>query len=126
MDTERGTLETPALLPVLNPRGPGCAIPPSVMKDELSSGPSSTNTYVIRDRSALRRVALEKGVHQVIDYDGIVMTDSGTFQSHMYGEVDLINKDIIAFQRDIGSDIGTVLDIFTEPDWDQEDQTGGG
>jgi len=38
----------------------------------------------------------------------------------MYGEVELVNKDIVAFQRDIGSDIGTVLDIFTEPDWGPE------
>ncbi len=117
-DTKHGTLETPALLPVLNPRL--ITIPPSVMKEELGFQALITNSYIIRNDPVLRQAALEKGVHQLIGYDGIVMTDSGTFQSHMYGEVELVNKDIVAFQRDIGSDIGTVLDIFTEPDWGPE------
>ena len=56
----------------------------------------------------------------MLDFPGVIMTDSGTFQSHMYGEVELKNEDIVNFQRDIGSDIGTVLDIFTEPDWSKE------
>lgn len=48
------------------------------------------------------------------------MTDSGTFQSHMYGEVEVTNEEMVGFQRDIGTDIGTVLDIFTEPYWTKE------
>ncbi len=48
------------------------------------------------------------------------MTDSGTFQSHMYGDVDLTNREIVEFQKSIGTDIGTVLDIFTEPFWSEK------
>jgi len=117
-ETKHGALETPVLLPVLNPRL--ITIAPSVMKEELGFQALITNSYIIRNDPALKQIALEKGVHSLIGYDGIVMTDSGTFQSHMYGEVEVLNKDIVAFQRDIGSDIGTVLDIFTEPDWGPE------
>jgi 7-cyano-7-deazaguanine tRNA-ribosyltransferase len=43
------------------------------------------------------------------------MTDSGAFQQHVYGGVEVSNEDIVAFQRDIGADIGTSLDRFSEP-----------
>ena len=48
------------------------------------------------------------------------MTDSGTFQAHVYGKVAVTNEEIVSFQRDIGVDIGTALDVFTEP-WDGEE-----
>jgi 7-cyano-7-deazaguanine tRNA-ribosyltransferase len=44
------------------------------------------------------------------------MTDSGTFQSYVYGDLELDPIEIVEFQRDIGSDIGTILDIFGKPD----------
>ena len=43
------------------------------------------------------------------------MTDSGTFQSHVYGEIDMEADVILDFQKKMGVDIGTVLDVFTEP-----------
>ncbi len=44
------------------------------------------------------------------------MTDSGTFQSYVYGDIDVDPLEIVEFQRNIGSDIGTILDIFGTPD----------
>ena len=44
------------------------------------------------------------------------MTDSGTFQSHVYGEIDMQPDEILNFQKKIGVDIGTVLDVFCEPE----------
>jgi 7-cyano-7-deazaguanine tRNA-ribosyltransferase len=40
------------------------------------------------------------------------MTDSGTFQSYKYGKEDVEPFEIVKFQEKIGSDIGTVLDVF--------------
>ena len=60
-------------------------------------------------------IALSQGVHHVLDFDGPIMTDSGAFQQHVYGGVEVSNEDIVAFQREIGSDIGTSLDRFSEP-----------
>jgi 7-cyano-7-deazaguanine tRNA-ribosyltransferase len=116
-ETRHGALETPCLLPVVNPRL--ITIPPKELK-AMGFQALITNSYIIRNDPALRERAVKEGLHSMLGFDGVVMTDSGTFQSHMYGEVEVANADIVAFQRDVGADIGTVLDIFTEPDWGRE------
>ncbi|MDR0335175.1 MAG: tRNA guanosine(15) transglycosylase TgtA [Methanomassiliicoccaceae archaeon] len=114
-ETRAGVLETPALLPVVNPKI--STVTPRELYEEFGFGALITNSYIIRNSDGLRERALSEGLHSLLDFPGIIMTDSGTFQSHMYGEVEVSNRDIIEFQRSIGSDIGTVLDIFTEPFW---------
>ena len=47
------------------------------------------------------------GVHSLLGFDGPIMTDSGTFQSHVYSDVEFSNVEIVDFQRKIGSDIST-------------------
>ena len=54
-----------------------------------------------------------------------VMTDSGTFQSYIYGDIKLDPLEIVQFQRDIGSDIGTILDIFGTPGQTKEEAQQG-
>ena len=116
--TSGRTIETPALLPVINPKIK--TVTPRELYDEFGFGAMITNSYIIKNTPALKEEAQSKGLHEMLDYPGIIMTDSGTFQSHMYGEVELTNKEIVEFQRSIGTDIGTVLDIFTEPFWTKE------
>lgn len=99
-------------MPVINPNM--ITISPDRMK-KLGVNAVITNAYIIRRNSDLRKKALEEGVHRLIGFDGPVMTDSGTFQSHVYGDVEYTNSQIVEFQRSIGSDIGTILDIFSEP-----------
>ena len=53
------------------------------------------------------------GLHKFLDYDGAVMTDSGAYQILVYGEVEVTQKEIVAYQEGIGSDIATILDIPT-------------
>lgn len=118
LETSSGTIETPALLPVINPKIN--TVPPKELHDVFGFGALITNSYIIKNNPELKERALTEGLHKMLDFDGIIMTDSGTFQSHMYGEVDLTNPEIIEFQKSIGTDIGTVLDIFTEPDWTKE------
>ena len=47
------------------------------------------------------------------------MTDSGSFQLSVYGQVSITNTETLSFQRDIKSDIWVPLDIPTSPasDW---------
>lgn len=118
LETGHGVLETPALLPVVNPRFQG--IRPRELYEVFGFKALITNSYIIRNDQKMREAALSSGLHEMLDYPGVIMTDSGTFQSHMYGEVEVKNEDIVNFQRDIGTDIGTVLDIFTEPEWSKE------
>ncbi|NLL94590.1 MAG: tRNA guanosine(15) transglycosylase TgtA [Thermoplasmatales archaeon] len=112
------TVETPALLPVINPKI--LTVTPKELKEEFGFDALITNSYIIRNSPELRERALSEGLHGMLGYDGVVMTDSGTFQSYMYGEVGVTNEEMVTFQRDIGSDIGTVLDVFTEPHWTEE------
>ncbi|MDR0198389.1 MAG: tRNA guanosine(15) transglycosylase TgtA [Methanomassiliicoccaceae archaeon] len=114
-ETRAGVLETPALLPVVNPKI--ATVTPRELYDEFGFRALITNSYIIRNTASLKQRAQDEGLHSLLDFPGIIMTDSGTFQSHMYGEVEVSNHEIIEFQRAIGSDIGTVLDIFTEPFW---------
>lgn len=74
-----------------------------------------TNAYLIYKNDDLRQKALEGGVHNLINYKGPIMTDSGSFQLSLYGEIDVSNREIIEFQEKIGTDIGTSLDIPTPP-----------
>ncbi|MDR1404746.1 MAG: tRNA guanosine(15) transglycosylase TgtA [Candidatus Methanoplasma sp.] len=119
-ETKSGVLETPALLPVINPKI--CTVTPRELCDEFAFSAIITNSYIIKNTPELKAKAQEIGLHEMLDFPGIIMTDSGTFQSHMYGEVEVTNEEIVEFQKSIGTDIGTVLDIFTEPHW-TKDQT---
>lgn len=114
LTTDHGTVTTPTLLPVINPNK--MILTPSEMKELFDTEMVITNSYIIRKDEQLRKEALERGVHKLIDFDGPIMTDSGTFQSYVYGDIDVDPLEIIRFQRDIGSDIGTILDIFGTPD----------
>ena len=112
--TRHGAVATPTLLPVLNPNID--YIPAKEMRRRFGTEMVITNSYIIRKSDKLRERALAEGVHKVIDWDGPVMTDSGTFQMYVYGKVEVTPEDIVAFQRDIGVDVGTILDIFSTPD----------
>jgi 7-cyano-7-deazaguanine tRNA-ribosyltransferase len=111
--TKHGTVTTPTLLPVINPNK--MMIPPMEMKKRFGIEILITNSYIIYKDAKLREQALEKGVHALIDFQGSIMTDSGTFQSYVYGDVRLDPLEIVRFQRDIGTDIGTILDVFGTP-----------
>lgn len=113
LTTPHGRIETPALLPVVNPNLRD--IPPSALRDEFGFRALITNSYIIRRSEDLAQRALKEGLHALLGFEGPIMTDSGTFQQRMYGGVETSNADIVAFQLAIGSDIATALDIFTEP-----------
>ena len=53
------------------------------------------------------------------------MTDSGTFQTYIYGDIDIDPIEIIEFQRNIGSDIGTILDVFGKPNQTKKEAEKG-
>ncbi|WP_457590867.1 tRNA guanosine(15) transglycosylase TgtA [Geoglobus sp.] len=117
LQTPHGTVETPALLPVINPNID--FIPPPEFK-KYGAEMLITNSYIIYRSRKLREVALEKGLHGLLGVDMPVMTDSGSFQLMVYGDVEISNQEIVRFQNEIGSDIVTPLDIPTPPDADYE------
>ncbi len=112
--TPHGKVETPNLMPVVNPNID--LISPKRLEKEFGTQMLITNSYIIYRTDELRERALKEGLHSLLDFKGAVMTDSGTFQSHVYGEVDIEPLEILSFQKNIGSDVCTILDRFTEPD----------
>lgn len=119
LETRHGKVHTPTLLPVINPNLP--LIPPQEMKRLFGAEMIITNSYILRQRQELRERVLRDGVHQTVGWDGPIMTDSGTFQSYIYGHVAVAPEEIIEFQKRIGVDVGTILDVFTTPERTHEE-----
>lgn len=118
LHTKHGAITTPMLLPVINPNLR--TIEPREMWEKYGIEALITNSYVIWKHEDLRTTALSDGIHSLIDFPGAVVTDSGTFQSYVYGDVEVGPEEIVTFQRDMGVDIGTMLDVFGRPDMTRE------
>lgn len=115
--TPHGTVETPALMPVVNPHLLMLDLP---VLQSLGAEMLITNGYIISQDEELRRKAINDGLHRLLGFQGPVMTDSGAFQLSVYGSVDVQPLDILEFQQAIRSDICVPLDIPTPPDVPRE------
>ncbi len=111
--TPHGIVDTPTVMPVINPNLR--LIEPKDLK-RYGAQMLITNSYIIYRSDRFREDALKRGLHAMLDFDGPIMTDSGSFQLSVYGSVEVTNGEIITFERDIGTDIGVPLDIPTPPD----------
>ncbi len=101
------TIETPALMPVINPNLP--LITPEEMKEHFGTDIVITNAYILYKSFDVTEI------HDFLNFDDIVVTDSGSFQLMQYGDIDVSNREIIEYQNDIGVDVATFLDIPTKP-----------
>jgi len=110
LETRHGPVRTPALMPVVNPNK--VLIPPAEMADRFGAEIVITNAYILYKSE-------DKGdadLHARLGFPGPIMTDSGAFQQHVYGDVDVSNREIVEYQARIGSDLVTMLDVFSEPE----------
>ena len=114
LKTKHGDVKTPALMPVIHPRKQ------TIDVGKYGADIVITNAYLIYKDENLKKEAVEKGLHELIHFDGPIMTDSGSFQLSVYGDVEITNKEVIEFQELIKTDIGTSLDIPTAPFVDRE------
>jgi 7-cyano-7-deazaguanine tRNA-ribosyltransferase len=112
------TVETPALLPVVNPHKQ--TVPPARLQSAFGAEILITNGYILYGSDEFREEALDVGLHDLYEFDGAIMTDSGSFQLAEYGEISVDTEEILRFQHDIGSDIGTPVDIPTPADVSRE------
>ncbi len=116
--TAHGPVTTPTLMPVVNPNID--LVSAREMRERFGCEMVITNSYVIHKHDHLREKALDRGVHEVIDWDGALMTDSGTFQMYVYGDVEVGPDEIVDFQRRMGVDVATCLDLFVTPDMNRQ------
>lgn len=105
LHTKSGVLETPALLPVVHPINQELDI--DLIK-RIGFKAIMTNAYITFKR--LKEDAEKRGIHSIIGFDGIIMTDSGGYQVLEYGEVEVSPAEMARFEENIGSDIAIVLD----------------
>ncbi len=109
LKTKSGKVETPLLFPVINP---GIQlISPKRLKKDFGFEAIITNAYILRRR--FQEEPITKGLHEFLDFKGVIMTDSGAYQLLIYGGVDVSPIEIVRYQERIGSDIATILDIPT-------------
>ena len=98
-------LETPCLFPVIHP------VNQAVTTHELKAmgfRGLMTNSYIISSRRS--QEALKKGIHRMLDFDGVFMTDSGGYQVLEYGDLATDYRKVARFQAGIGSELAVTLD----------------
>jgi len=103
--TPSGTIETPAFIPVVHPVSQSVDV--EFLK-KLGFEAVITNAYITLKQYG--DIARQKGIHEIINFDGPVMTDSGGYQVLEYGTIDLEPSFIAQFEKDIESDICVPLD----------------
>jgi 7-cyano-7-deazaguanine tRNA-ribosyltransferase len=107
--TKSGTIETPVFLPVINMAKQSVA--PRELWTDFECKMLMTNAYIVKKQQG--ESAKKEGVHALLDFPGVVMTDSGAYQILAYGNVDITPEEIVRFQEGICTDIATILDLPT-------------
>ena len=105
LQTLHGVVETPAFVPVVHPVRQ--TVSTKFLK-RMGFDLVITNAYI-----TLRHYgdeARKRGIHDIISYDGAIMTDSGGYQVLEYGSVEVEPAMIAQFEDDIKSDIPIPLD----------------
>jgi len=103
--TPNGTIETPAFIPVVHPVSQSVDV--EFLK-RLGFEAVITNAYITLKQYG--DIARQKGIHNIINFDGPIMTDSGGYQVLEYGSIELEPSFIAQFEEDIQSDICVPLD----------------
>ncbi len=113
LTTKNGnTYPLPLFLPVFQIGNPYITI--EELQKEFSINGIITNAFFLYKNKELRSEVNEIGVKKLLNFDGLVVTDSGAFQQFS-GPLYLSNMTMISFQQKIGADIISPLDLITTP-----------
>lgn len=114
--TGRGEVRTPALLPVIHPYNQQLPIKEI---QEIGFQAVMTNAYITMKKFG--GDARRRGIHNIIGFDGPIMTDSGGYQVLEYGEIGTNPLEMARFEEEIGSDFAIILDTPTGRSSSEED-----
>ena len=103
LETQHGSVETPAFVPVIHPVKQTIEINKF---NELGFKLLITNAYITKKNYGDDA----KDIHKIINFSGAVMTDSGGYQVLEYGDIDIGPREMAFFEERIGSDIAIPLD----------------
>jgi len=107
--TKSGVIETPLLLPVINPNVQ--TVLPKTLEKKFGCRALITNAYIIQKN--FKETASEKGLHDFLNFNGSIMSDSGAYQLLIYKDIETSPEEIVHFQEKIDTDIATILDVPT-------------
>jgi len=129
--TDHGTIETPIFMPV-GTQGTVKAIDQKTLKEEINAPVILGNTYHLYLRPGMEIMHQAGGLHQFMNWDRNILTDSGGFQVFSLSELRKLKPDgvefsshldgskhffspgkVIEIQRNIGADIIMPLDECT-------------
>jgi 7-cyano-7-deazaguanine tRNA-ribosyltransferase len=109
LETKSGTVETPLLFPVINPAVQ--PVSPRRIREEFGFNALITNAYILK--KSFQNQPAERGLHRFLDFDGVIMTDSGAYQILVYGDIETTPEEIVNYQEQADTDIATILDSPT-------------
>lgn len=131
LHTAHGTIETPIFMPV-GTAGSVKGVHQQELRDDIQAQIILGNTYHLYQRPGLEVLEAAGGLHQFINWERPILTDSGgyqvyslagsrkikeegvTFQSHINGAYQFFSPEIaIDIQRSIGADIIMAFDECT-------------
>ena len=105
LSSRNTSIETPAFMPVIDPIRQEVSLKEI---QEIGFNQIITNAYLILKRFGDK--AVKHGIHGILGFDGLIMTDSGAYQILEYGGIDVNQEAIVKYQIAIKSDIGVILD----------------
>ena len=123
-----GEIKTPIFMPV-GTQASVKGIDQKILKEQINSKIILSNTYHLYLRPGTKIIKGAGGIHKFMNWDGIILTDSGgyqvyslsnsrkiseegvLFQSHIDGSKHLLTPEsVIEIQREIGADIIMAFD----------------
>jgi queuine tRNA-ribosyltransferase len=99
---ERGTVETPAFMPV-GTYGTVKAMTPEELR-EVGAEIILGNTFHLMLRPGMDVIRAHGGLHRFMHWDGPILTDSGGFQVWSLGELRKISEQGVTFQSPVNGD----------------------
>ena len=131
LKTDHGEIETPIFMPV-GTQGTVKAVNQELLKNDIKAQIVLSNTYHLYLRPGIKILNSAGGLHNFINWEKPILTDSGGFQIFSLAELRKLKSDgvefqshldgskhfftpakVIEIQRNIGSDIMMVLDECT-------------
>ncbi|MBW2519062.1 MAG: tRNA guanosine(34) transglycosylase Tgt [Deltaproteobacteria bacterium] len=106
LKTRRGTIETPAFMPV-GTQGTVKAMLPEQLA-ELGAEIILGNTYHLYLRPGHKTIARLGGLHRFMNWDRAILTDSGGYQVFSLGELRTIDEEGVRFQSHLDGSFHTL------------------
>jgi queuine tRNA-ribosyltransferase len=100
LHTPHGDIPTPVFAPV-GTLATVKAVPPRDLKNELGTSLILANTYHLHLRPGSDLVAKMGGLHEFMQWDGPILTDSGGFQVFSLAQINKIDDDGVTFRSHI-------------------------